>query len=235
MHNIINLINNIDMNKKSFFSDKQEEFIDYLIEKQQSPGSAMPSISAISSELGISTACLREQMELARNLGLITTQPRKGIEIQPYSFTPAVIKSLYYAIKTDQSYFEQFSELRNHLERSFFIEAARALTAEDLEELAQLTRTAHEKLQGNPIQLPHEEHRRYHLMIYKGLRNTFLDGLLEAYWDTYELVGLDVYMDLAYHESVWKYHETIIQNLQIGDFDAAYQLLLDHMELIYQR
>jgi GntR family transcriptional repressor for pyruvate dehydrogenase complex len=223
------------MNKRSFLSDKQEDFIDYLIEKQQSPGSAIPSIGAISAELGISTACLREQMELARNLGLITTQPRKGIEIQPYSFTPAVIKSLYYAIKTNRSYFEQFSELRNHLERSFFIEAAKALNTENLEELAQLTRTAREKLQGNPIQLPHAEHRRYHLLIYKGLHNTFLDGLLEAYWDTYELVGLDVYMDLAYHESVWKYHETIIQNLQKGDLEAAYQLLLDHMELIYQR
>jgi DNA-binding FadR family transcriptional regulator len=223
------------MNKRTFFSDKQEEFIDYLIEKQQAPEKAIPSIGAISKELGISTACLREQMELARNLGLITTQPRKGIEIQPYSFTPAVIKSLYYAIKTDQSYFEQFSELRNHLERSFFIEAARALTPENLEQLSQLTRTAHEKLQGNPIQLPHAEHRHYHLLIYKGLHNTFLDGLLEAYWDTYELVGLDVYMDLAYHESVWKYHEHIIQNLQEGDFEAAYQLLLDHMELIYQR
>lgn len=223
------------MNKRSFFSDKQEDFIDYLIEKQQSPGSAVPSIGTISNELGISTACLREQMELARNLGLITTQPRRGIEIQPYSFTPAVIKSLYYAIKTDQSYFEQFSELRNHLERSFFIEAVQALTPEDLENLYQLTRTAHEKLRGNPIQLPHAEHRRYHLMIYRGLHNTFLDGLLEAYWDTYELVGLDVYMDLAYHESVWKYHESIIQNIQNGDFEAAYQLLLDHMELIYQR
>ena len=104
-----------------------------------------------------------------------------------------------------------------------------------MENLSQLTRTAHEKLQGNPIQLPHAEHRRYHLLIYKGLHNTFLDGLLEAYWDTYELVGLDVYMDLAYHESVWKYHETIIQNLRKGDFESAYQLLLDHMELIYQR
>ncbi len=223
------------MNKKTFLSEKQEDFIDFLIEKQQTPEAPMPSIGAISKELGISTACLREQMELARNLGLITTQPRKGIEILPYSFTPAVIKSLYYAIKTDQSYFEQFSELRNHLERSFFMEAVQALTPQDLQDLAQLTRTAQEKLQGNPIQLPHTEHRRYHLSIYQRLNNTFLSGLLEAYWDTYELVGLDVYMDLAYHESVWKYHQAIVDNLQQADFEAAYQLLLEHMQLIYQR
>ena len=223
------------MNKQSFYSDKQENFIDYLIEKQQAPEKSIPSIGAISKELGVSTACLREQMELARNLGLITAQPRKGIEILPYSFTPAVIKSLYYAIKTDRSYFEQFSDLRNHLERSYFIEAAKALTQKDLMDLANLTHTAQNKLQGSPIQLPHAEHRRYHLLIYKGLNNAFLNGLLEAYWDTYELVGLNVYMDLAYHESVWKYHENIIQNLQNADYEAAYQLLLEHMELIYQR
>jgi DNA-binding GntR family transcriptional regulator len=174
-------------------------------------------------------------MELARNLGLIKTQPRKGIEIQPYSFTPAVIKSLYYAIKTNQTYFEQYSDVRNHLERSFFIEAARTLTPDRLQELSNLTRTAHEKLQGSPIQLPHAEHRRYHVLIYQGLNNVFLNGLLESYWDTYELVGLDVYMDLAYHESVWKYHENIVENLKQANFEAAYQLQLDHMELIYQR
>jgi len=223
------------MNKHSFFSEKQEDFINYLIRKQQAPDASMPSISAISKELGISSACLREQMELARNLGLITTQPRKGIEIQPYSFTPAVIKSLYYAVKMDRSYFEQFSEIRNHLERSFFIEAAKALKPDDLKTLSNLTRSAHEKLQGSPIQLPHAEHRRYHLLIYKGLNNTFLNGLLEAYWDTYELVGLDVYMDLAYHESVWKYHESIVENLNHADYDAAYRLLLEHMDLIYRR
>ncbi len=223
------------MNNRTIFSDKQEEFIDFLIKKSKSPDPSMPSIDAISKDLGMSTACLREQMELARNLGLIKTQPRKGIEIQPYSFTPAVIKSLYYAIKTNQTYFEQYSDVRNHLERSFFIEAARTLTPDRLQELSNLTRTAHEKLQGSPIQLPHAEHRRYHVLIYQGLNNVFLNGLLESYWDTYELVGLDVYMDLAYHESVWKYHENIVENLKQANFEAAYQLQLDHMELIYQR
>lgn len=223
------------MNSTKIFSDKQEEFIDFLIQKQKTDDNDIPSIGAISRELGISTACLREQMELARNLGLIKAQPRKGIEILPYSFTPAVIKSLYYAIKMDKSYFDQFSELRNHLEKSYFKEAANALQAEDLQNLMELTEKAQKKLHGNPIQLPHTEHRRYHVLMYNRLNNTFLNGLLEAYWDTYEMVGLDVYTDLNYQESVWEYHQNIVHHLKEKQIDKAYQLLLEHMQLIYQR
>jgi len=224
------------MNNHPIYSDKQEEFIDYLVQKQvDSSNKDIPSIEAISKELSISVACLREQMELARNLGLIKTQPRKGIEIQPYSFTPAVIKSLYYAIKIDKSYFDQFADLRTHLERTYFREAAALLTEKDCHELMELIKTAQKKLKDNPARIPHSEHRKYHLLIYKRLNNVFLNGLLECYWDTYEMVGLNVYTDLAYLEAVWKYHENIGRCLLEKQIDKAYQMMIDHIKLISQR
>jgi len=224
------------MANHSVYSDKQEEFIDYLIRKQHEPASRdIPSIENISKELGISVACLREQMELARNLGLIRTQPRKGIKILPYRFTPAVLKSLYYAIKIDQGYFDQYSDLRNHLEKTYFREAAALMTEQDCRELVGLTQIAQEKLRGDPIQLPHAEHRQYHILIYRRLNNVFLNGLLECYWDTYEMVGLNVYTDLAYQETVWDYHRNIAYLLQAKQIDQAYQLMVEHMKLIYQR
>lgn len=226
------------MNKQAIFSEKQEEFIDLLIQKQKASApdmASLPSIEAISKELGFSTACLREQMELARNLGLIKTQPRKGIEIQDYRFTPAVSRSLYYAVKLDRTYFEQFSDVRNHLEKIYFREAAALLHESDIKSLAQLTLKAQKKLHGMPVQIPHEEHRQYHLLIYQPLQNTFLNGLLEAYWDMYELIGLDVYTDLSYLEKVWNFHERVLEKLEQHDIEKAYQILIDHMQLIYQR
>ena len=223
------------MNFKRIFSDKQEEFIDYLIAVSSKSSQEIPSIQTISQELGVSQACLREQMELARNLGLIKTQPRKGIEILPYRFTPAVVKSLYFAIKLTQEYFSQYSELRNHLEKAFFKEAARLLKASDLDELEELVSSAHKQLYGNPIQLPHQEHREFHLLIYKRLDNIFLNGLMEAYWDMYELVGLNVYADLSYLESVWDYHGRIIKRIRQNEVNEAYELLINHMNLINQR
>jgi DNA-binding FadR family transcriptional regulator len=149
------------MVKQTILSDKQRGLLDYLIEKAKDPQSEIPPIQKLSSELGVSTACLREQIELAKNLGIISTQPRKGIEILPYQFKPAVEKSLYYAINLDHKFFQQFSELRTHLERSYFNEAARLLDVNSITELKMCVSQAQTKLKGFPVQIPHQEHRNY--------------------------------------------------------------------------
>jgi len=223
------------MVKQTIFSDKQRGLLDYLIEKAKNPHSDIPSIQKISFELGISTACLREQMELAKNLGIIKAQPRRGIEILPYQFKPAVEKSLYYAINLDPKYFHQFSEMRNHLEQAYFIESARSLDQNSINVLKTYVNQAHAKLKGFPVQIPHQEHRNYHLSIFKPKNNVFLIGFLESYWDMYEQVGLDLYNNLEYLLIVWDYHKRIIEEIEFGDFDTAANLLTAHMELIDKR
>ncbi len=223
------------MVKQTILSDKQRGLLDYLIEKARQPKSEIPTIQQLSSELGISTACLREQMELAKNLGIIATQPRKGIEIREYQFKPAVEKSLYYAISLDKKYFHQFSELRNHLEKAFFVESAKTLSEENIIELKGFVSKAQSKLNSFPVQIPHQEHRDYHLSIYRPHKNTFLLGILESYWDMYEQVGLDTYNNLSYLVNVWDYHKNILEKIEHKDFEGAYLLLIAHMELIDER
>lgn len=223
------------MVKQTILSEKQRGLLEYLIDKAKDPYSEIPAIQKLSSELGISTACLREQMELAKNLGIISTQPRKGIEILPYQFKPAVEKSLFYAINLDHKYFLQFSELRNHLEQAYFMESARLLDVDSIKELKKFVDQAQIKLKGFPVQIPHQEHRNYHLTFFKPLKNVFLIGFLESYWDMYELVGLDLYNNLEYLINVWKYHQRIIEEIEARDFYKAEQLLIAHMELIDMR
>jgi GntR family transcriptional regulator, transcriptional repressor for pyruvate dehydrogenase complex len=223
------------MVNQTLFSNKQRWLLDYLIDKAKNPQQKIPSIQKISTELGLSTACLREQIELAKNLGLISAQPRKGIEILSYQFKPAVEKSLYYATQLDHSYYYQFSELRNHLENAYFIESAGSLNDESINELKSLINQAQTKLKGKPIQIPHHEHRKFHLSIYARRNNVFLTGLLEAFWDMYEMAGLNLYNDLEYLKNVWDYHGKIVENIKLRNFDQAYTLLISHMGLIDER
>ncbi len=223
------------MVKQTILSDKQRGLLDYLIEKAKDPQPDIPPIQKLSSQLGVSTACLREQMELAKNLGIISTKPRTGIEILPYQFKPAVEKSLYYAINLDQKYFHQFSELRTHLEQAYFIESARLLDTNCINELKNYVEQAQTKLKGFPVQIPHQEHRNYHLTFFKPLKNVFLTGFLESYWDMYEQIGLNLYNNLDYLITVWKYHQHIIEEIEAGDFAKAERLLIEHMELIDTR
>ena len=195
----------------------------------------LPSLSEVSKELGVSVALLREQLEVARAIGLVEVRPRTGIRRLPYAFLPAVRQSLSYALAVDPAYFMAYSDLRIHLEATYWKEAASRLTPEDQQELASLVKRAWEKLNGHPIEIPHPEHRQLHLGIYRRLQNPFVLGLLEAYWEAYEAVGLNLYTDIDYLQEVWQYHEQMVQAICEGDLDRGYAALLQHKDLLFHR
>lgn len=216
-------------------SDKLSPFLEYLAKRTSSGVESLPSLMDISQEMNRSVSTLREELEVAKALGLVEVKPRVGIKSLPYAFTPAVTKSLAYAITLDKEMFRQFSDLRNHTEASYWYQAVSSLTKEDIELLQNMIRLAMEKLSADPIQIPHDEHRQLHLTIYRRLGNTFVYGILEAYWDIYEAVGLSVYEDQKYLDRVWAYHHQMVDSITQGDFLSGYQTLIAHMDLLFQR
>ena len=211
-------------------------FLNYLASiDSDDPEGRMPALNELSKELGVSVSVLREQLEVARALGLVEVRPRTGIRRLPYSFTPAVLQSLGYALRLSPDHFEAFADLRNHLEACYWDEAVRLLQAEDLQELRNLMERAWNKLRGPQVQIPHEEHRLLHLLIYRRLNNPYVQGILEAYWEAYEAVGLNVYTDLRYLEEVWMYHQQMVDAIVASDFEAGFLALREHTDLIYQR
>ncbi|GAB4504592.1 MAG: hypothetical protein Fur0043_15860 [Anaerolineales bacterium] len=215
-------------------SESLSEFLRYLAQHEEAETQGLPALTALSGELGISVASLREQLNVARALGLVEVRPRTGMRRLPYSFLPAVRQSLAYALTRDRHHFETFANLRRHIEIAYWYEAAPSLTAEDHQKLRNLLTSAWEKLRGNPIQIPHEEHRELHLTIYRRLNNPFVMGLLEAYWEAYEAVGFNFYTDLNYLQEVWGYHQKMVESIGNQDFDAGYQALTEHTDLLHQ-
>jgi DNA-binding FadR family transcriptional regulator len=195
----------------------------------------VPSLTDLSKDNNISIATLREQLGVARALGLVEVRPKTGIRRLDYTFTPAVFESLSYAIAADRAYFDQFAALRNQIEIAFWPQAVKMLTAEDKAHLTELVNSAQEKLAANPIRLPQKEHRELHLTIFRHLENIFVQGVLESYWDAYEEVGLARYEGLDYLEKVWDYHRRIVDCILTDDIEGGHQLLREHMELIYVR
>ncbi len=208
------------------------EFLRYLLAHDCQPGTRLPSLDEISAEVGISVSKLREQLEVARMLGLVEASPRRGIRCLPYDFLPAVRLSLLVALALDRNAFRSFAALRIHLETAFWDEAVALLTPEDIARLNELVNRAQAKLTFDRIQIPYPEHRQFHLTIFSRLANPFVFGLLAAYWDAYEAVELNTYADYAYLQEVWSYHERIARAIEAGDFAAGKDLLIQHMRLI---
>jgi DNA-binding FadR family transcriptional regulator len=208
------------------------EFMRFLA-TENTDGDRLPSLANLSEQLGVSIASLREQLEVARALGLVVVQPKKGIRRQPYQFTPAVCKSLAYASAVDPlHFFHAFADLRTHVETSYWHEAVQLLTAEDRAALCGLIERAQEKLAGNPIQIPHAEHRELHLSIYRRLNNPFVTGILEAYWEAYEAVGLNMYADIRYLKTVWEYHRQMVEAISNGNHADGYRAMIEHTDLL---
>lgn len=212
------------------------EFLRYLAAHEEAE-SGLPTLNELSVELGISVASLREQLEVARALGLVEVKPgRGGTRRRSYSFTPAVRQSLGYALAVNDEHFRKYSELRNHIESAYWFEAVEKLTQKEKEELEGIIARAWEKLRRTPIQVPHEEHRNLHLLIYSRLENPFVTGILEAYWDAYEAVGLNVFAGgYDYLQEVWRYHQTMIESICNGNYKAGYEALVAHTDLLYHR
>lgn len=211
------------------------ELLTYVIEQGFEVGDRLPPLTDLSNEIGISVGKLREQLEVARMLGLVEASPRRGITRTEYSFLPPVRLSLLTALAMDRQAFDLFSGLRIHLETAYWDEAVALLTEHDHACLRELIATAKAKLHQQRIQIPFPEHRELHLSIYRRLNNPFVVGLLEAYWDAYAAVELNTYADIAYLEQVWDYHERMVEALVAGNAAYGKQLLVEHMQLLSQR
>jgi len=215
----------------------QSDFLQYLATAGNgaSENGRIPSLGDLSQEMGLSVAKLREQLEAARMLGLVEVRPRTGIRRKPYRFAPAVTQSLLYAVSRKNSRFEDYARLRIEVEAAFWKDAVCSLEESQIQALKDLVEKAWTELDGDPIIIPHQQHRDFHLTIFSRLDNPFVFGILEAYWNAYEAVHLNSYADLSYLRQVWDYHQKIADLIAAGDAEGSLKAFIDHTKLLKTR
>lgn len=208
------------------------EFLKYIADKSSMGENQLPSLSNLSKELKISIASLREQLEVARVLGFVEVKPRTGIRWLPYDFTPSLLLSVTYAITVSEEFFENYRDLRNHLEAAYFLESVSKLSRSDITELISIVENAERKLLFNPPQLPHLEHRKFHAIIFSKVNNPFVQSIFSVYWDVYEFQGYAIINDLDYLRRVWHYHASVLEEIKSNNINQALTLFMEHKDLI---
>lgn len=214
------------------FDKLDSEFLQFLVRQRIASGERVPTLTELSDELGLSVGKLREQLEVARHLDIVSVRPRKGIRREPFNFQPALLTSLLFSIATNEASFAQFSQLRQTVEAGFWLEAVAQLTADDIAGLRDLLGQANQKLHGSPPHIPNQEHRDFHLRLFAHLDNPFVKGLLEAYWDAYDAVEVTAFASYQYWLDVWDYHEQIVDAIEAGELASSQTLLIAHFALL---
>ena len=209
------------------------DFLNYIIRQGFQPGDRLPSIQELTADthLDMSANKVREQLEVARQMGWVEVRSKRGTRVKDYAFTPAVRLSALYAMACGER-FEDFASLRNHVESAYWQEACALLTDQDLETMQGCIDSANQKLDSPPIHIPNPEHRLFHMTVFKNLENTFVLGILEAYWDLYEEIGVNRYMDYSYLRQVWDYHSRILELIRCEQFEQARRAFIEHTRLL---
>ena len=60
------------------------DLVQYLVDEGISPGERLPALTELSDELELSVGKLREQLEVARQLGFVSVRPRLGTRRETY-------------------------------------------------------------------------------------------------------------------------------------------------------
>lgn len=209
--------------------------LNLIIEKGFQPGDRLPTIQQISEESGISVSRVREALEVARVLGFVEIRPGRGTLVSTPQLSESVKLLASYLIGLDEKYFFSLRDLRNAIESHYWEVAVRALSHEQVTHLRKLIATAFTMLENEPIQIPMREHREFHLSIFAGVENIFIQGILEAFWDIYDAFGYSLYQDLQYHRTVWSFHDQIVDAIATGNFERGRVLYLQHLSLIPTR
>jgi len=223
---LINDINQINKMKQSNLS-----LLSYLANSAKE-GKSIPSIAQLSNDLGLSTSSLREQLEVARQLEFVEVKTRTGIQTSTFSAAPAICLAYRYGLEVEPDIIWDILSVRQHLELSYWQEAVVHLTKKDVGYLNEIIESAFRKINNQPVVIPIEEHKEFHLSIYRSLNNSFLNSLLEAYWQIYQETDVRVYSDKTYLESIWAYHRKVQQAIASKEYDLGYQALMTHFEIV---
>lgn len=195
----------------------------------------LPPMDDLAQTLGVSRGKLREELIAVQAYGIVEMRPGDGTYVRPFDFYTATKTLALYAIECDRKHFDHLYEVRIQLEFAFWERAARSLTQEDKDRLQRIVEQAGRRLHGTPVEIPHSEHREFHTIIFDRLDNEFAQGILKAYWDAYEAVGLHRYFDLSYYESMWDSHRKMVEAILGGRYEDGRHVLAQHFTLLQDR
>lgn len=203
-------------------------------EDEGGPSKLLP-MGELCGKLGVSRGKLREELVAAQAWGVVEMRPGDGTYVQALDFYTPIRTLLLYGVMLDRENFSRYYELRVQLEVAFWEDATRKLRPEDKEQLERIVESAERKLRGYPVEIPHREHRQFHLLIFARLGNDFVLSLLRAYWDAYEAVGLHMYFDYRYYEGMWSSHRAMVDAIVAGRYDKGREVLVQHFSLLRDR
>jgi GntR family transcriptional regulator, transcriptional repressor for pyruvate dehydrogenase complex len=204
-----------------------------ILEGKLQPGDKLPSEKDLVEQFQVSKQSLREAMRALEHIGLLVV--RKGIG--GGAFIVEVDVEVAKESLTNYLYFknlsiEDLSEFRKLLEPHAAAKAAESISARQLQELAELNRSAIDNLKNDRIYEASQDEFSFHRFIAKQTGNPLLYLTLDFVESMLEDFKKLFVPDKAFYDEVLQYHERIYQAILNRDTEKAASVMLAHVDQV---
>jgi DNA-binding FadR family transcriptional regulator len=218
------------MSRNPIYLEAQARLRDFIQEAGLRPGDRLPPEAALAAQLGVSRLSLREATRSLQTLGVIEARHGNGLFVSAFSFRP-LIEQLPYGLAASGTALDEILTAREAMEVGLMPAVAR-LNPQD--ELAECARLAEEmsmlEAEGRSIA---EVDKRFHLLLYRALRNPLVDNLIDVFWELFTRLGDAI--PVPPEGGRGAVHLRIIRALQGGDADASIAAMQQHFDDIRAR
>lgn len=180
-------------------------------------GDAIPTEPALAAKLNMSRQGVRETLAGLQALGVV--QARQGARRRLVGFDPGAFgRNLGLSLPYSGDSLQELLEVRRVLEVSYFRKAIPTLNPRRIRQLRELTDRMADRASQNQTFL--EEDERFHVLLYEGLENRTLEGILSGFWHYFKAASASVTTgrDLPKTAAV---HSDIVDAIEHGDPELA--------------
>jgi GntR family transcriptional regulator, transcriptional repressor for pyruvate dehydrogenase complex len=197
----------------------------YLQATGAQPGDRIPGENELSETLGASRPAVREALVALEAVGLLASRKGSRRVVQSVDFG-TVLRQLADFVDIDKRRMLDLLFIRQILEVQTLPVAVPKLSSEAMERLGAVTRTIEEKAaRGEHFSA---DDREFHLLLYSGLGNEVLDGLLGMFWASYDRIDPAKMVHSQRIEETAAHHRRIFDALAEGDIRKAQHHLDKH-------
>ncbi|MGV9878275.1 FadR/GntR family transcriptional regulator [Streptomyces sp. NPDC003006] len=218
--------------------DIQERIKKLIIDSRLPSGASLPTEPELMERLGVSRNSVREALKALQAMGIVEIRHGFGTYVGPMSVAP-MIEGL--AFRTVAGHYRgedsllQLLELREAVETGLIARLAGRVPEADLAELDALVDRMDAEAASAEGAVRAETDRAFHAALYRGLGNSLLGEVLEAFWDAFHKVRTDL-VDVPQDPKITcRQHREILAAVRSGDALRAERAIREHFGNIRTR
>jgi DNA-binding FadR family transcriptional regulator len=215
----------------------QERIKKLIVERRLPSGAPLPTENELMEQLGVSRNSVREALKALQAMGIVEIRHGFGTYVGAMSLAPMIEGLTFRTVAghyRGEDSLLQLLELREAVETGLIARLVGSAGREtDLAELEELVARMGREVHAGGVRASTD--RAFHVALYRGLGNSLLSEVLDAFWDAFHRVRTDL-TDLGEDpKAIWRQHAEILDAVRAGDALRAEAAVRDHFRNIRAR